>query len=1040
MSLTGLAVRKSTTVLVLILFIFIAGLQSYFTLPREAAPDVKIPYMIVTTVYPGVSPADIENLVTRPIEQQLKTLAGVREITSSSSESFSMIAIEFEPSVDLDSALQQTKDKVDAARPDLPGDITKPTVTEINIENMPIINVVISADYDITRLKGIAENLQDAFETIPGVNEAQITGVRDREVQIYVDPNRLKDYNLSFFDVYNTVMMEHTNIPGGAMDIGDFTYSVRVPGEIRTPDGFKNLVVTASMNGPVYIRDVAAVTYGFQDPTTYSRLNGKPSVTISITKRAGENIVSIVARLKEIVEEQRPTFPRGTSVDYANDQSEFIINTVHELENNILTGFALVMLSIFLFLGLINSFFVAVCIPLSMLITFGVLSALGITLNMIVMFSLIMALGMLVDNAIVIVENIFRHRQMGMEPAEASVKATNQVAMAVSMSTLTTICAFAPLLFWPGMMGEFMKYLPLTLVITLLASLFVALVINPVLCSRFMKVKQGDIDKFSSGGGFFNKVLDSYGRVLNWALDNPKKTILMAFCTLILTFAMYAQFGLGTELFPMSDPDQCWIDVVGPVGMRLETTDHFAARLEEVARTIPDMETYITNVGVSTSSSGFGGSFDTSNEARIYLDFVDFDQRSQSSLKTYNEMFDRVNVITGAEVRVSMQEMGPPVGEAIAIQVSGEDFTRLGEIARDIRSQIRNIPGLVDLKDDFVNNKPEVVFRVDREKAAILGVSTTDVAMAVRTAINGFDAGDFRDGEDQYQITVRFPEYDRNALPDLNKIYVLHESRNIPLSGLGSFSPAAGMGTITRVDLKRVVTITGTNYGRLATDVLADVMATIEDYPLPDGYAIRYAGENEFTVEAQEFLSQALVIAVFLIMMVLVSQFDSVALPFIIITSAVLSVIGVLWGLVISGLPFGIIMTGVGVISLVGVVVNNSIVLLDYTLKLRKMGRTKRQAIFEGARTRFRPVILTAITTILGIIPLATGWSFNLQTMSFTIGGPSAQWWSPMAIAIIYGLAVATILTLVIVPTLYMILGRKEGDTYFEEHRTAPVS
>ena len=1035
MSITGLAIRKSTTVLFLVVFISIVGIYCYVTLPRDAAPDIPIPYMIITTIYPGVAPTDIETIITRPIEQELKTLKDVREISSSSSESFSVIAIEFEPDVDLDFALQKVKDKVDSARSEIPDNVEDPVVTEIDFENMPILNIILTADYDLVKLKDVAEDISDRLETIPGVLEARITGGLEREVQINVDPNRLKDYNLSFFDVYGTVMDEHVNIPAGTMDIGDFTYSVRVPGELKDPYGFRDLVVTASSKGPVYIRDLADVNYGFKDQTTISRLDGKSSITIGMTKRAGENIVRIADSAKKIVEEMKPNLPNGTHITIGTDFSKFIRIMIEDLENNIVSGFVLVIVSIFLFLGLTSSFFVAVSIPLSMLITFAVLTIMNITLNMIVLFSLILALGMLVDNAIVIVENIYRHRHMGYGEAEASEKATNQVGMAVTTSTLTTVCAFLPLIFWPGIMGKFMSFMPITIIIALSASLFVGLIINPVLCFRFMKIKSGDKDKFTSGSGFFGGVLKFYERVLTWAVKHPKTILSTAFLVLAVTVVSYGLFGHGVELFPSVDPDSVWIDVKGPVGTRLETTDAIAKQLEGAASKFPDIKTIITNVGVSTSSSGLGGGFDTSNEARIYMDFEDFEDRSQRSLKTFNESVNKVKFITGADVELNVEEMGPPVGEPVEIQISGEDFLLLGEIARDIRDKIKQTPGLVDLKDDFESSKPELVFRVDREKAKILDISTLEIASAVRTAISGFDAGDFRDGEDDYQITVRFAEQNRNSMLDLDKIYVKKEDNQIPLSSLGSYESSAGFGTIRRVDLKRVVTITGSNHGRLSRDVLNDVKAELANYKLPSGYGIRYSGENEDAQEASAFLLKALVIAIFLIALVLITQFDSIVLPFIIISSVILSLIGVLWGILISGFPFGIIMTGVGVISLAGVVVNNAIVLLDYTIKLREMGKGKMEAIIEAGKTRFRPVMLTAITTILGIIPLATGWSFNVHTLTFSAGGAMAQWWAPMAVAIIYGLGVATILTLVVVPSLYMILGRKEHDTYFEEHK-----
>jgi len=1028
MSITGLAIRKHTTVFVLILFLVVMGLVSYFSLPREAAPDVKIPYMIITTVYPGVSPEDIETLVTREIEQELKNLKDVKEITSSSSEGFSVIAIEFEPDVDLDFALQRVKDKVDAAKPNLPDEAEDPVVTEIDLENIPILNIVLTADYDLVKLKEVAKRLADEFETVQGVLEAKVTGALEREVKINVDPSRLADYNLSFGDITGTIMAEHVTIPGGTIEIGDFTYTVRVPGEIKDPMRFADLVVTATPQGPVYIRDVADVEYGFKERTTIARLNGKPSISINITKRAGENIIRIADRIKEIIRENEPSLPKGTHITIQNDWSKHIRVMVADLENNIVNGFFLVMLCILVFLGATNAMFVAVSIPLSMLITFIVLQIMDITLNFVVLFSLIMALGMLVDNAIVIVENIYRHRHMGKDAAGGSEEATNEVAMAVAASTLTTVCAFAPIIFWPGIMGEFMKYLPITVIVTLTSSLFVAMVINPVLCYRFMKVSDGRTGVPSRAVRLYHTILDRYEGILRKAVAHPAVTLFLAFLALVLTIVVYAVFGHGVQFLPQSDPGSMWINIKGPVGKRLEATDGIARQLEETCKSIPDIENMLTNVGVSTASRGLRGGFDTENEARIYLDFVDFEERSQSSLKTFNETIDKIKYVTGAEVTLDKEEHGPPVGEPVEIQVAGDDFLLLGRIAQDIRHHIRDIPGLVDLKDDFESSRPEIRLTIDRDKAAILGVSTMDVAMAVRTAIHGYDAGDFRVEDEDYDITVRLAERHRRSLPDLDRIYIFKKGKQIPLSSVASFETAAGFGTIRRSDLKRVVTITGSNYGRLASEVLNDVKKRLADYELPPGYSISYRGEDEASQEAGRFLSKALVVALFLIAMVLVSQFDSIRIPFIILTSVILSLIGVLWGLVISGYPFGVVMTGLGVISLAGVVVNNAIVLLDYTLKLRRRGRSKRDAIIEAGKTRFRPVILTAITTIVGLVPLATGWAFDLHTFRFVAGGSSSQWWAPMAVVVIYGLMVATVLTLVVVPSMYMLLGKSDED------------
>ncbi|MFA6107304.1 MAG: efflux RND transporter permease subunit [Candidatus Latescibacterota bacterium] len=1027
MSITGLAVRKPITVLVLTAFIIVVGLISYFSLPREAAPDVKIPFMIVSTVYPGVAPEDIENLVTRKIEQELKTLKNVEEITSSSSESVSIIAIEFDPKVDLDYALQRVKDKVESARQDLPEDAEEPVVTEINFENMPIINIILTADYDLVKLKKVADDFADDFEAIPGVLEAKITGALEREVKIKIDPARLSKYNLSLHDVTRTIQTEHVTIPGGAMEVGGYTYSVRVPGEIKDPYAFANLVVTATAQGPVYIRDVAEVEYGFKDRETISRLNGKPCITLSVTKRAGENIILIADEVKRIIAEREPSLPRGTHVVIQGDYSKFIRVMLRDLQNHILSGFVLVVLCIFVFLGVTNSFFIATAIPLSMLIAFVVIQMMGVTLNFIVLFSLIIALGRLVDDAIVVVENIHRHRSMGKGPVQGAIDGTNEVAAAVVSSTLTTVAAYAPMLFWPGIMGEFMKYLPITVIVVLMASLFVALVINPVFCSRFMRMSQAEVDRFTGGSGFYHRVIiGNYEKVLRLATHRPKSTLAVAVLGLAASVALYGALGKGVEFMPQTDPDAAWISIKGPVGMRVEATDALAGQLEKTAAGFPDIANVVSNVGVSASAGDLSGGFNTQNEARIYMDFVDFDERSQASLKTFEESVDKVKYATGAEVRLDKEENGPPMGEPVEIQVTGDDYLTLGGIAKDLRARIKDIPGLGDLKDDFESSKPELTVRVDREKAAVLGLSTQDVAVAVRTAINGVDAGDFRIEEDDYKINVRFAEQYRQSLGDLDRIFVFKDGRQIPLSSVAETATSAGLGTIRRADLERVVTITGSNYGRLANDVLTDVKARLRGHELPSGYSIKYRGQDEEQQAAASFLMKALVITLLVIGMVLVTQFDSVVIVLIIMSSVIMSTIGALWGLMVAGLPFGVVMTGIGVISLAGVVVTNAIVLLDYVGKLRSWGRSKLDAVIEAGRTRFRPVILTALTTIVGIVPLAAGWAFDLDTLRFTAGGSSSQWWAPMAVVIISGLSFATLLTLIVVPSIYMLLGPSE--------------
>ena len=1022
MTITGYALKHRITVYVFIAILFFSGLYSYVSLPREAAPDITIPFVIVSTIYIGAAPQDIENLVTRPIEREVQTIENIKVIRSSSVEGASTITIEFNPNVDIDHALQRVKDKVDLAKPKLPGDAEDPVVLEINFSNFPMMLVNLSGEYGLIRLKEIAEDLADEIETIPGILEVRVTGGMEREVKVDVDPDRLVAYNLPIQDVVETIQRENLSLPGGSVDMGSYKYTVRVPGELETISEIGNLLIKAQNNKPVYIRDVADVTYGFKDRLTYSRLNKQTSVSLEIIKRSGENLIDISDRIKALVNETAPHLPPGTRIAILGDQSEDIRMMVSDLENNIISGLLLVVAVLFLFMGVRNAFFVGIAIPLSMLISFVVISIMGITLNMVVLFSLILALGMLVDNAIVIVENIYRHRQEGKSPEEGARIGTSEVAWPVITSTITTLCAFAPMIFWPGIMGEFMKYLPITLIITLSSSLFVGLVVNPTFCATFMRIK----NTHEQTAPWFQNILDRYQHRLEISLSRPYQTLGLAFGSLVLVIVAYGIFGHGVEFFPNVEPNKAYIDVRAPSGTNLEASNRLVGQIEDILEGIPDVATYVANVGVA-GGNDFGSGENVSHSSRITVDFIDEDVRRQSSFQTIEDIRKKLLNLTGAEIEIDQERAGPPVGAPISVEVSGENFDVLGELATRIKRIVADVPGAVDVKDDYDRGRPEIRIVVDREAAALSGLDTRHIASTVRTAVYGAEASEYRVGEDEYDIRVRFKPDKRSSLSDLERITIENEGKLVPLSAVARIETGSGFGSIRRKDLKRVITIEGKVSGRTSDAVMRDVQAALSDFPLPPGYHIGYSGENEEQQKAADFLSKAFVLAISGIALVLITQFNSLALPFAILTAVILSLIGVLIGLMVTFTPFGILMTGVGIISLAGVVVNNAIVLIDYTLQLRQRGMSPREAIIQAGLTRFRPVILTAITTILGLMPLATGISFDFFTFSLDIGGRSSQWWGPMAVAVIFGLAFATFLTLVVVPTIIGLIWRFTG-------------
>ena len=1020
------ALTRQATVLALLAIILIAGLYAYVTLPRESFPDITIPYIFVTTTYEGVAPEDMEKLITMPIERKLKGLSDVEEIRSTSAEGISTVAIEFLPKVDIDDALQKVRDKVDLAKSDLPAELPDdPVVQEFNLSDYPVIRVVLSGPFSLRRLKTFADEFEDRIEAVPGVLEARLTGGLEREIHVEFDLDRVAAYNVPFSTLIAAVERGNVNMPSGSMDIGPVKYLVRVPEDYKSPAEIFSLVAFVRDGKPVYLRDLAIISDSYKDPLTRSRINGEQSVTLAVLKRSGENIVTVTDEVKKVVDELRPLLPPALKIDLTSDMSKDVNLMVADLENNILSGLILVLAVIFIFIGGRSALFVALAIPYSMLMTFLMLTAGGITLNMVVLFSLILALGMLVDNGIVIVENIYRHMQEGESRLEAAQNATDEVAWPVITSTLTTLGAFVPMLFWPGIMGEFMGFLPLTLIFALSSSLFVALVINPVLSARYQSVKGGASGKEDEDRLPFVKRI--YLRILLWSLGHRCVVMVMAFVLLIGSISSFSLFGRGVEFFPETEPRRAYVFLKAPEGTNLDASDRLVRQVEAIASDYEDIQYVIANVG-SVGGDPFSQGGTGTHINRVAIDFKDFHDRSRPSSEIIKELRERIlAVIIGAEVQVEKEEEGPPTGAPVNMELTGDDILVLGDLAHRIRNRISDVPGLVDLKDNFVKGKPEIVVRVDREKAALVGLDTFTIAYTVKAAINGVKAGVFRLGKDEYDIIARLPERDRRSVESVKRITVSGpQGEPIPLTSVASVSLGSGVGAVNRLNQKRIVAISGDVSGRLANDVIADIRERLADFDWPRGYMLSFTGEQQEQEKASTFLKKAFVAALFIIFLILITQFNSFVTPLIILTSVLLSLIGVFIGLLVTGTAFGIIMTGVGVISLAGVVVNNTIVLIDYYNKLRDRGMELREAVIQAGLVRFRPVMLTAVTTILGLLPMATGVSFDFSAMEWNIGGESSQWWGPMAVAVIFGLAFATLLTLNVVPVLISLVhGRK---------------
>lgn len=1050
MRVWNIAVDNKVAVYILIAVIVIIGFSTYSNMPREAAPDITIPLVIVSTPYIGVSAVDMEGLVTQPLEQALKSLKDIKQITSVSKEGLSTIRVEFNTGIDMDEALRRVRDEVNSTRSDLPNDILDPVISEINFSEFPILFVNVEGDVGIARLKKVAETLQDKIETIPGVLRADLTGGLEPEVQVNVDLYRMNGYQVSFDDIANAVRAENLSLPGGTIDEEGKSFSIRVPGEFKDVRPLEDIVIKIQNDEPIYLRDVATVDYSFEDRKTYSRLNNEEVVSLAVRKRAGENLLRIAAEVKELVREEKASLPSGINLAISNDQSVNIQRSVHELENSIITGMFLVVLALFMFFGFKNSLLVSTAIPFSMFIAFVILSAFDVTLNFVVLFALVLALGILVDDAIVVIENIYRHQHdYKKDPVQAAKDAAAEVAMPVIASTITTVSPFIPLLFWPGVVGEFMWYLPITLISTLGASLFVAFVISPVQGAQWIDY-QREIRKakknlehpswwkkynpltwlyHKSDEVLFPWLQERYVLTLRWTLERRGLTIGIAVGVLFLTFGLFGVLNRGVEFFPAVEPARVTANIEAPPGTSLDVTNAISKIVEERINTIPgkpDVEFVVSTVGTSDDPFDFGGQ-GTSNKAQVAMNFFQKKYRHQNTFHTLEEIRQATGGVSGADVRVSKQEMGPPVGAPVSIEISGEDYDQLASLSSTVQGLIADVPGLFDLKDDYNVGKPEVEIIVDREKAGLLWTNTGQIAGTIRAAVSGIEASKYRVGEDEYKIRVRLNEGQRESVQDLGNVRVTFMNRrgkllSIPVSAVADIHETSGVSDIRRKDLKRVITVTGNVEGRVASDVLNDVRSRLTGLELPVGYTLKFTGKDEEQNKASAFLARAFVITILLVFLILVSEFNSVKVPFVIMLSVLLSLIGVLWGLMVTQTPFVIIMTGVGVIALAGIVVKNAIVLLDFAKQKRDEGMPLDQALLEAGRIRLRPVMLTAVTTVLGILPLATGFDFDWREFHFVTGAESAAFWGPLGIAVIAGLSVSTFLTLVVVPTFYSLL------------------
>ncbi len=1107
--LSSFSVDNATSIVILTLIITVLGLGAYRTMPKESFPEIVIPTVYVGTPYPGNSPVDMENLITRPIEKELKSLNNVKNITSTSVQDFSSIVVEFNPGIEISKAIQDVKDAVDKAKSELPTDLDQdPSVLEVNTSDFPIMNVNISGPYSEQELKKYAEYLEDAIEKLPEISKADLAGTVEREIQINVDPYKMESVGVSFGDISQAIQTENLTISGGNIRSGEFQRTLRVNGEFTNPADLLDIIVKTDQQKIVYLKDVAEVKDTFKERTSYARSKNLPVVTINVTKRSGENLLDAADKIKVIIETTKANrFPENLEITINNDQSKQTRLQVSDLENSIIFGIILVVLVLMFFMGFRNALFVGSAIPLSMFISFLVLNAFGITLNLMVLFSLILALGMLVDNGIVVVENIYRMMSEGKSPMDAAKQGVGEVAWPIITSTLTTVAAFLPLAFWDDLIGEFMKYLPITLMIVLSASLLVALVINPVMTAMFMKIDDGKTDKpkrkpimvsgiflvlgiifyllrwnilgslsvIASAFTLFNvfvlrkairhfqnvilvKLENAYESTLNYALRGKKPYLFFGgmFGLLILSLVLFGIRAPKVLFFPDNQPQLVNVFVEFPIGTDIEATNAFVDQMEDEMMEVLEpyggiLESVITQVGEGTGDPTEGPSQQaTPHKSKITIGFVDYIYRQ--GINT-NEAMEAVRDLAvkypGVLITVDKQRNGPPVGKAVNIEFVGEDYEQLISVVNQTKEFLESkaIPGVEELKTDLSLGSPEVVLQIDREKARRFGLSTSTIATELRTSLFGLEVSKFKEGEEDYPIQLRLADsyrYDINTL--VNKKIGFRDKfgdkREVPISAVATIQYGSTYGSVKRKDLEKVITLySNVLDGYNPTEINNEIKSIMEGYEFPDGVSVKFTGEQEEQAKSMAFLVNALLIAVSMIFLIIVAQFNSIISPFIIMTSVLLSTIGVFLGLVIFNMDFVVIMTGIGIISLAGVVVNNAIVLIDYTNLVRSRKREEKgikkgqyleyndllDSIVEAGKTRLRPVLLTAITTVLGLIPLAIGMNINFATLlsdfdpQFYVGGDNAAFWGPMAWTVIFGLTFATVITLVIVPVMYLL-------------------
>ncbi len=1111
------AIDNKITIYLITIFISMAGIIAYNALPKENFPDITVPTYIISTVNGGNSPTNIENTITKPIEKRIKSISGVKKFTSNSLQDVSIITVEFHTDVKVDVAKQKVKDAVDEARGDLPATLTKePMIKEIAFSEFPVMYINVAGKYDMRQLKNYAEDLQDRIEGLKEINEAKLVGALDREIQVNIDAYKLQAAQLTLGDIQRAISSENMTITGGTLPLNGMKPTLSIKSEFKSPAEIENIIVSSQVGAKLFIKDFATVTDGFEEQESYSSSNGKNVITLNIIKRSGENLIIAADKIRAIIKEMKAEeFPEGLEITITGDQSNKTKNSLHELINTIIIGFILVTLVLMFFMGVTNALFVALSVPLSMFIAFLVMPTIGFSFNLMVLFSFIHALGIVVDDAIVVIENTHRIFDNGKRDIKTAAKmAVGEVFLPVLSGTITTLAPFIPLAFWGGIIGKFIYFLPVTLIIALLASLFVAYIINPVFAVDFMKsheeenLKYGKINKkarlqliiygivafaahMSGSHGIGNfviflafflvlnrlwlykainawqysiwpKFVNGYTKALVWCLRKPWRPVLIMLVMFIGSFILFAVRTPKIVFFPGGDPNNVYVYVKLPDGTDPAITNKMMRKVEEkvysvIGKNNPMVESMISNVTIGVTDPADADQNAYPNRGKIAISFVEFEQRHGESTTKYFQQLQNMNWdLPAADIIVNKEQSGPPQPKPISIEIEGKDFDELVATSNAVKVFLQNakIDGISGLKSDFVSNKPEIVFDIDRERAMREGLSSAQLAMEIRGAVYGVEASKFRDVEDEYPIQLRYQADQRSDIETIRNLKITYRDmnmggvvRSIPISSVCNIRYDYTYSGIKRKNDKRVITISSdVKDGFNPNEVVEKVQTAMSGFKPIGNVGVKFAGDQAEQQETMAFLGNAMLIAVGLMMLVLVGLFNSLGKPIIILSEIIFSIVGVLIGVSVFKMEMSIVMSGIGIVALGGIVVRNGILLVEFAEFSRAGGMNLYDATLEAGRTRMTPVILTAVAAILGLIPLAIGLNINFETL-FTdlnphifFGGDNVAFFGPLSWTMIFGLFFATALTLLLIPSMYLIAERlKRKSEVILEHFGLPT-